>query len=199
MPTIFWKNFLRCVVIIDCFKVFLELPSNPTARAQTWSNYNHYNTVKFLVGIAPQGAVTYISRGWGGRVSDVHLTENCGPLNNLSHGDLVLADRRFTIDKSIGFYCAEVKTPPFTRGKPQLTKSEVDFSWQLSHVCIHVERVIGMIRQKYKLLESTIPITFVMTDTTDCVSTLDKIVCVCCVIVVHLLLILIKIWSIYDG
>ena len=45
------------------------------------------------------------------------------------HGDLVLADRRFTIDKSIGFYCAEVKTPPFTRGKPQLTKSEVDFSW----------------------------------------------------------------------
>jgi len=44
--------------------VFLELPSNPTARAQTWSNYNHYSTVKFLVGIAPQGAVTYISRGY---------------------------------------------------------------------------------------------------------------------------------------
>jgi len=191
MPTIFRKNFWRCVVIIDCFKVFLELPWNPTARAQTWSNYNHYNTVKFLVGIAPQGAVTCISRGWGGRVSDVHLTENCGLLNNLSHGDLVLADRGFTIDKSIGFYCAKLT---FTRGKPQLTKSEVDFLPQLSHVCIHIdiERVIGMIRQKYKLLESTIPITFVMTNTTNCVSTLNKIVYVCCVIVVHLLLILIS-------
>ena len=88
MPTIFWKNFGRCVVIIDCFEDFLDLPSNLTARAQTWSNYKHQNTVKFLVGIAPQGAVTYISRGWGGRVSDVHLTENCGPLNNLSHGIL---------------------------------------------------------------------------------------------------------------
>jgi len=103
----------------------------------------------------------------------VHLTENCCLLNNLSHGDLVLADRGFTIDKNIGVYCAEIKTPPLTRGKPQLTKSEVDFSWQLSHVRIHIQRVIRMIRQKYKLLESTIPIT-------NCVSTLDKIVDVCC-------------------
>jgi len=54
MPTIFRKNFGRCVVIIDCFKVFLEVPSNPTARAQTWSNYKRHNTVKFLIGIAPQ-------------------------------------------------------------------------------------------------------------------------------------------------
>jgi len=36
------------------------------------------------------------------------------------------------------------------------------------------------VHQKYTLLESTIPITFVMTDTTNCVSTLDKIVYVCC-------------------
>jgi len=89
----------------------------------------------------------------------VHLTENCGLLNNLSHGDLILVDRGFTIDKSVGVYCAEVKILPFTRGKLQLTKSEVDFSRQLSHVCIHVERVIRMIRQKYTLLESTIPVT----------------------------------------
>ena len=180
MPTDFQKHFGRCIVVIDCFEVFLERPSNPMARAQTFSNYKHHNTVKFLVGIAPQGAVTFISRGWGGRVSDVYLTENCGLLNNLSHGDLVLADRGFTIDKSVGIYCAEVKIPPFTRGKPQLTKSEVDFSRQLSRVRIHVERVIGMIRQKYTLLESTVPITFVLTDKSDCISTLDKIVFVCC-------------------
>ena len=39
MPSIFRKNFGRCVVIIDCFEVFLERPSNPKVRAQTWSNY----------------------------------------------------------------------------------------------------------------------------------------------------------------
>jgi len=122
---------------------------------------------------------TYQEDG-GGRVSDVHLTENCGLLNNLSHGILFWPIEGSPSIRAVGVYCAEVKTPPFTRGKPQLTKSEVDFSRQLSHVCILVGRVIGMICQKYTLLESTIPITFVMIDTTNCVSsTLDKIVYVC--------------------
>ena len=33
---------------------------------------------------------------------------------------LFLADGSFTIKDSIVFYCAEVKTPPFTKGKEQL-------------------------------------------------------------------------------
>ena len=98
----------------------------------------------------------------------MHLTVNCGLLNNLSHGDPIwLIEGSPSIRASVFIV---LKTPTFTRGKPQLTKSEVDFSQQLSLVRIRVERVIGIIHQKYTLLESTIPITFVMNDTTDCVS-----------------------------
>jgi len=39
-------------------------------RAQTWSNYKKHNTVKFLIGVTPQGTIDFISKGWGGRVSD---------------------------------------------------------------------------------------------------------------------------------
>ena len=60
--------------------------------------------------------MTFVSRGWGGRVSDVLLTESCGFLQNLLPGDLVLADRGFTVQDSVGVYCAEVKVPAFTRG-----------------------------------------------------------------------------------
>ena len=182
MPMDFRKHFRKCVIIIDCFEVFCDRPTNALARAQVWSNYKHHSTVKFLIGIAPQGAVTFISKGWGGRVSDVYLTENCGLLNNLSNGDVILADRGFTIQQSAGLYCGEVKLPPFTKGKPQLAKCEVDFARQLSRVRIHVERVIGLIRQKYTILESTVPITSIMTDPKikDSLSTLDKIVCICC-------------------
>ncbi len=158
MPVAFRKNFSKCVTIIDCFEVFIERPTSLKARAQTWSNYKHHNTVKFLIGIAPQGVVTFISKGWGGRVSDVHLTENSGLLDKLSPGDLILADRGFNIHDSAGLYCAVVKLPPFTKGKPQLTKSEVDFLRQLSRVRIHVERVIGVLRQKYSIFGSTLPI-----------------------------------------
>ena len=59
------------------------------ARAQTWSNYKHHYTVKFLIGIVPQGAISFISKGWGGRVSDVHSKENCGLLEKLLPGDQV--------------------------------------------------------------------------------------------------------------
>jgi len=126
MPMSFRRNYGKCIIIIDCFEVFIERPTNLTARAQTWSNYKHHNTVKFLIGISPQGAVTYISKAWGGRVSDVHLTEHCDLLEKLLPGDLILADRGFNIQDSAGLYCAEVKLPPFTRGKKQLSKAEID-------------------------------------------------------------------------
>ena len=43
----------RVAVIIDCFEVFINKPSTLQARAITWSNYKHHNTIKFLIGITP--------------------------------------------------------------------------------------------------------------------------------------------------
>ena len=83
------EEFSKCIVIIDCFEVFMERPKGLMARAQTWSNYKHHNTVKFLIGISPQGSITFILKGWGCHVSDRYPTENCGILDNLLPGDLI--------------------------------------------------------------------------------------------------------------
>ena len=135
--------------------------------------------MKYLIGITPQGSIAFISQGWGGRTSDVHLTEKSGLLEKLLPGDVILADRGFTIQESVGLYCAEIKLPPFTRGKKQLTKVEVDAARRLSRVRIHVERVIGMLRQKYMLLQSTLPISMLTCDDTEKLTTIDKIVTIC--------------------
>ena len=176
MPMEFRTHFKSCAVIIDCFEVFIERPSSLKARAQTWSNYKHHNTVKFLIGIAPQGVITYISKGWGGRVSDLYLTNNCGFLQQLMPGDCVLADRGFTIHEGAGLYYAEVKIPPFTRGKRQLDRVEIEKSRQLSAVRILVERIIGLVRQKYSILNSTLPINFIMNNDEDGLSMIDKVI-----------------------
>lgn len=81
MPLEFHKNFgQKVAVVIDCFEVFIQRPSNLKARAQTWSSYKHSNTVKFLIGITPQGSVSFLSKAWGGCASDKFVTENCGLL-----------------------------------------------------------------------------------------------------------------------
>ena len=143
--TVFKYSFgNKTTVIIDCFEVFINRPSNLLARAQTWSSCKHHNTVKVLIGITPQGTISYVSQPWGGRTSDKFLTENCGILNKLLPGDLVLADCGFTIAESVMFQQAQLAIPAFTKGKDQLDPVDVEKTRGISNVCIHVERVIGL-------------------------------------------------------
>lgn len=142
MPTVFKENFgNRVSVIIDCFEVFVERPSSLIARAMTWSNYKYHNTVKFLIGLAPQSSICFISKALGGRVSDKYLTENCGILNKLLPNDIVLADRGFDIAESVAFKRAKLYIPAFTKGKKQLFALEVEETRKIANVRIHVERV----------------------------------------------------------
>ena len=56
----------------------------------------------------------------------------------------MLADRGFDIAESVGFYCADVKIPAFTKGKKQLSGADVESTRRIASVQIHVERVIGL-------------------------------------------------------
>ena len=90
MPFCFRHHYgLRVVSIIDCFELFIEKPSNLLAKSCTWSSYKHYNTAKYLISVTPQGSVSFISKGWGGRTSDKYITEHSGYLNYLLPGDVI--------------------------------------------------------------------------------------------------------------
>ncbi|XP_065902324.1 uncharacterized protein [Dysidea avara] len=167
MPNCFRLSFGKKVaIVIDCFEIFLKRPSNLKARSSTWSNYKHRNTAKVLLGIVPQGAVAFVSEAWGGRVSDKHLTENSGILRKLLPGNIVLADRGFDISESVG--------------KDQLSAVEIEETRTIANVRIHVERVIGMVRQKYSILHDTIPIDFVIIRKGEDTPLLDRIIRICC-------------------
>ena len=169
----------KVAVIVDCFEVFIERPSNLLARSCTWSNYKHHNTVKFLIGITPQGVVSFISDAWGGRVSDKYLTEHCGMLNYVLPGDIVLADRGFDISDSVGMQQAHLHIPAFTKGKTQLSALEVEQTRAIANVRIHVERVIGNVRQKFSILQGTLPIDMVTKRTGEDCPLIDRIARVC--------------------
>ena len=76
MPAVVKQLYPACRCIIDCTEVFIESLTNFEARAKVYSHYKNHSTVKFLIGITPCGAISYISRCWGGRVSDKNLTQH---------------------------------------------------------------------------------------------------------------------------
>ena len=153
MPRLFKELYPNCVVIIDCSEVFIETPSKFEARSKTYSNYKKHNIIKFLIGITPCGSISFLSQCWGGRVSDKNLTQECGFFNMLQQGDVVLADRGFTIEEDVALCGAKLEIPAFTRGEKYLSQYNVEKSKQLSAVHIHVERIIGTLKNRYTIMK----------------------------------------------
>lgn len=163
---------LRCT--LDCTEVFIERPRNLEIQALTWSDYKKHNTVKFLVGIAPNGMVTFLSKAWGGRASDVHITRESGFFDLVDPGDIILADRGFTIKEDLLIKQAKLEIPPPSKGKEQQSPQEVAKTKRVANARIHVERAIGRMKQ-FEILKETLPITLV--------PLVDDIIIVCAALV----------------
>ena len=174
----FKPDYTHTTCIIDCSEVFVERESSLSARLETYSNYKSHNTIKFLFATSPTGAIIFVSKFWGGRVSDRHITVHSGFLDKLMYGDLVLADHGFDIADDLALVGASLAIPPFTRGKSQLSQHEVETSRNLPQVRIHVKRSIGRIK-KFKILKHTLPIKLIKRPKKSNYATIDKILVVC--------------------
>ena len=131
--------------------------------------------------------MSFVSKVWGGKTSDTFLTENCGILKNILPGDLVLADRCFTIQESLVFHQAQLAIPALTRGKDQLDPVDVERTRGIANVRIHVERVIGLLCRKYSILSGILPIDFLIGNPQgskeEAVPMIDRIISVCAALV----------------
>ena len=57
------------------------------------------------------GTISIISNAWGGKTSDKYITENCGFLDHILPGDLVMADRGFDIKETLGTKHCQLAMP----------------------------------------------------------------------------------------
>lgn len=162
LPSIFRNKYPRLTCIIDCFEIFIERPQKLEARAKCYSNYKKHSTVKVLIGCSPLGSVCFLSTVWGGRVSDNEIVRSSGFMSPYLHhpGDQILADRGFTLTDDFATTCSvDLVIPAFTKGKRQLSAQDVESSRKMSSIRIHIERVIGLIKNRYKILQGTLSIT----------------------------------------
>ena len=61
--------------IIDCFETQVPKPLNPVHQSLTCSDYKMYNSMKYMLSITKDGLISFVSIGYGGRTSDVLITE----------------------------------------------------------------------------------------------------------------------------
>ena len=162
----------------------MERPYSFEARAQTYSNYKKHNTVKVLIGISPCGTISFLSKCWDGRVTDKFITRESGFLKLTDPGDVIIADRDFDVGDDIAFYGGKLVIPShplvIPKGKKQLSQQEVETSQKIARVRIHVERVIGSLKNKYTILQDVLPVSLVSHKSKDdSFCTLDKLIVVC--------------------
>ncbi|CAN7942283.1 unnamed protein product [Ixodes hexagonus] len=100
-----------------------------------FSNYKGCHTVKFLVAIAPNGAICFISEAYGGCATDSFITVGSGFLNMVQPGDLILSDKGSPQMKSaVEQKHAVLVMPPFSSGDPQFTVEQMNETYNVAQL-----------------------------------------------------------------
>ncbi|XP_071148569.1 uncharacterized protein [Mytilus edulis] len=158
MPDAFKTRYPKTRVIIDCTEIFLQRSASLVNQSLTYSNYKNHNTVKFLVGITPSGVISFVSEGWGGRVSDRQITLESGILDLLDENDSVMADKGFTIKDLLDKKNCTLNMPPFKGISAQFTTEQVFETQEIAKLRIHVERSIGRVKN-FHIFDGVMPLS----------------------------------------
>lgn len=173
MPKQFRSAYPNTRVILDATEIYIEQPHLPELQQITFSNYKNNNTFKGLVGISPDGVITFVSSLFSGSISDKALTRKSGVLDLLEEGDSVMADRGFDIEEDLLLIGATLNMPPFLRGKSQLSEEELVQTRRIASLRIHVERAMERIKN-FHIFDKCLPVS--LTDIA------ERIFFVCCVL-----------------
>lgn len=159
LPECFRKLFPKTRTIIDCSEVFMDTPSSLEVQACLWSDYKHHCTVKFLVCITPNGAVSWISPLYGGRSSDIHIVRDSGFLKLLEPFDQVMADRGFKIKTDLALQQCTLSIPPSAAKGNQMVAKNVTNTSNIANVRIYVEQAIKRMKE-FRMLKHQQPLLY---------------------------------------
>lgn len=154
MPEVFKEIYGNCRAILDCFEFKIEQPHEIGDRVHMYSHYKKGFTSKVAVACTSGGFVSFISKCYCGRTSDSQITVASGFLDLLEPEDVVLADKGFPAIKTImdneGHKAILVMPPVLTHG--HFSAQEVDETYKIAKLRIHIERIIQRIKI-YRILD----------------------------------------------
>ena len=90
-----------------------------------------------------------------GSTSDVAVVEDCGILNQMSPGDMILADKEFTIHKLLP-QGVHLNIPPFLTAKSQYTPAEVQLCIKIAKSRIKNYEILRHIPHQFRYISTKI-------------------------------------------
>ncbi|XP_041639267.1 uncharacterized protein LOC121507149 [Cheilinus undulatus] len=147
-----FKDYADTMVILGCPELKYQCPSSTLRQSsEVFSSYKSHCTLKGLLGVAPHGAVTFISPLHAGSTSDKQIMWESGILSLLKPGMAVMVDKGFLVDD---FVPCKIYRPAFLSGRSQKPACEVT---EPQAIRVHVERVIWRVKE-HKFFDTEIPL-----------------------------------------
>lgn len=134
-----FEQFSSARAVIDATEITQDIPTDLNNQNDCYSNYKSRHTVKAVTAVAPNAAIVYVSDLYPGSTSDVAIVEHSKMLEQFVPGDLILADKGFTLFSKLP-KGVSLNIPPFLTGKTHFTKQEADLCFRIGKARIHVER-----------------------------------------------------------
>ena len=95
--------------------------------------------MKGLIGITPNGVVSFASELYCGSISDPEIVEKSGFYNHLHKADLVMPDKGFLIKDQLARVGARLAMAHFLSHKGQFSPQECEWNKKVACLRIHVE------------------------------------------------------------
>ena len=125
----------------------MERPSDFEVQAATYLTNKSCNILKGLIGISPNGIPTFVSDLFEGSISDNQIVFDSGLVDKLVEGDAIMADRGFTGREALARHKIRLVTPHFLNDKGLMIMQDLVESVSIARVRIHVERLMGRLKQ----------------------------------------------------
>nr|XP_003200716.2 uncharacterized protein si:dkey-60a16.1 isoform X1 [Danio rerio] len=165
MPAVF-QHYTDTQVILYCAELRCQIP-NPH-RSHLLSTYKPQWNFKGLIGMAPHGAVTFVSSLYKGTISDPEIVKHSGVEALVNPKMAIMVDEGFLVENCVS---CKVHVPSILSKRAQMSGSEVRKMQSLARLRLHVEQLIGRVKEN-KIFSTVIPLSL-----TGSVNQLYSVVC----------------------
>ncbi|XP_044037829.1 uncharacterized protein LOC122869174 [Siniperca chuatsi] len=146
LPDVF-QNYSDTQVVLDCTEL----------RCQTsvFSTNKSHCTFKGLIGVAPHGAVTFVSALYAGSISDKEILMQSGIVSLLKPTTAIMVDEGFLVEDCVP---CKIYRPAILAKRAQVSVPEVSETQSIARLRVHVKRLIQRVKE-HKIFSTVIPLS----------------------------------------